>query len=215
MAIPDELFRADADYAWLNPEEKTAVEAMGSRKRRAQFSAGRLLLRHALRRTFGPGAEAWHVQTTGGAPRVEAVFRGQQLVCSLSHSGSLALCGVAAGGELGVDIEQCIPRRSGWAEFAAHALHPRERERLAGLAETARWRALYQAWTLKEALAKALGVGLRLPFERVSFSRRFRIEAVPDEFGVNGPDWRCSALDTGGSAVAAIAWRAGTCNSVV
>ena len=208
MAIPEELFRAEAEYAWLSPEEMTVTESMGSRKRRAQFSAGRLLLRHALRRSFGPCADAWRVRTTGGVPRVEANFRGQRLVCSLSHSGALALCGVAAGGDLGVDIEQCVPRRSGWAEFAAHALHPLERERLAGLAEPARWRALYQAWTLKEALSKALGVGLRLPFDRVSFSRRCRIEAAPDEFGVNSPDWRCSVLDAGGSAVAAMAWRA-------
>jgi 4'-phosphopantetheinyl transferase len=116
---------------------------------------------------------------------------------------------VAERGALGVDVEQCLPRRCGWAALAGRALHPVERARLEALPESARWRGFYQSWTLKEALAKALGVGLALPFEEIAFSSACRIEAAPDGHGVTVADWRFSMPDVGVAAVAAVAWKPG------
>lgn len=209
MALPDELFHAQANYPWLSEEDLNSALAMTSTKRRAQFAGGRLLLREALLRTHGAAAARWRIQAAnGGAPRLIA-GNARAPVVSLSHSGKVALCGVAQGGALGVDVERCLPRRCGWAALAARALHPSERARLEALPEPARWRGFYQAWTLKEALAKALGIGLALPFDELAFSSDCRIEAAPHGFGVTGTHWRFSMADVGRESVAAVAWSAG------
>jgi phosphopantetheinyl transferase len=210
MTIPGELLRADATYPWLSEEDRTSAMAMTGAKRRAQFAAGRLLLRQALLRTCGVVAARWQIRAVNqGAPRlVTDTGVPAPVVSSLSHSGNVVLCGVAEGGVLGVDVEQCVPRRCGWTALAERALHPFERARLEVLSKSARWRGFYQAWTLKEALAKALGIGLALPFDDIAFSSDCRVEAAPDGYGVMGPYWRFSMLDVGEDAVAAVAWSA-------
>jgi len=210
MTIPGEWLRADATYPWLSEEDRDSAMAMSSMKRRAQFAAGRLLLRQALLRTCGAAAGGWRIQAVNrGAPRLVTDTDVPAPVVSLSHSGDVVLCGVVEGGALGVDVERCVPRRCGWAALAGRALHPVERARLEALSDPARWRGFYQAWTLKEALAKALGIGLALPFDDIAFSSDCRIEAAPDGVGVTGPDWRFSMADVGKDAVAAVAWSAG------
>jgi 4'-phosphopantetheinyl transferase len=207
MTIPDRLFGEDAEFPWLSATERRAAAAFTGRKRRAQYAAGRLLLRGALDGTPGAPAGGWQVGAGArGKPEIANGTDGPAPVVSLSHCGSLALCAVRrSGGLLGVDVERCAPRRSDWIELARLALHPREAERLAGLAGPERWRGFYRCWTLKEALAKALGAGLALPFDRIAFSGDGRLEAAPDTCA--DASWRFVAFDVGGDFVGAAAWR--------
>jgi phosphopantetheinyl transferase len=206
IAISAAGFPVDADCACLGDEERTALAAMASRKRRGQYAAGRLLLRHALHETFGGDPALWRIPVAGnGQPR--PVLDGREPSVSVSHSGALALCGVAAAGALGVDVECCRPRPSGWGPLADVALHSLERDRLAGLPEQDRWRGFYVAWTLKEALAKALGLGLALAFDEVAFSHDARVIAAPDRYRLVHSAWRFATLDLGAHAVGAVAWK--------
>jgi 4'-phosphopantetheinyl transferase len=81
--------------------------------------------------------------------------RGEWNISSSSRE-DVFLFGLARGARIGVDVESVHP-----LEPPAIALHPAERQRLAGLPDMLRVDAFYGLWTVKEAYLKALGVGLR------------------------------------------------------
>jgi len=127
---------------------------------------------------------------------------------SLSHSGDLVVCAAGRVQTVGIDVEQIRPR-SDWQALARFALHPTERRRMEGLAEAIRWQRFYQAWTFKEALAKALGLGFfTLPFDRIAISQHGLIEEAPDDERLRAEQWHLRPLSLGDGFAAAIAWRA-------
>jgi phosphopantetheinyl transferase len=71
----------------------------------------------------------------------------------------------SVGQRIGVDLEE-VARRG--ESFELQALSPQERAYLAPIRGEARWRATTSIWVLKEALSKALGLGLRLPFHTLT-----------------------------------------------
>jgi 4'-phosphopantetheinyl transferase len=141
------------------------------------------------------------VVTLEGAPAPAAA--------SISHSGDVVICGLAASGLLGVDVERIRPRRQ-WEGLAEFALHPTELRQLEELSDAERWPAFYRVWTLKEALAKALGAGLGLPFNRISFDAQNRIEAAPSGAEFANGAWNFYTPQLGGGYAAAAAWREGS-----
>lgn len=90
---------------------------------------------------------------------------------SLSHSDGMALCGIAAVGEIGVDIERC--RDIHWSEMASRFFSGTECAMLEALSEEQRAAGFFACWTRKEAYIKAKGLGLSLPLET------FSVEADP------------------------------------
>jgi len=87
---------------------------------------------------------------------------------SLSRSGPIAV--VACGpGPLGVDVE-FESRAHFESEVIFRVSTPVERKRLMTLSGAARDIAFIEMWTRKEAVVKALGVGLLLPFSSFDVS---------------------------------------------
>ncbi|TMJ89380.1 MAG: 4'-phosphopantetheinyl transferase superfamily protein [Alphaproteobacteria bacterium] len=84
---------------------------------------------------------------------------------SLSHCRDVALIAFTRGVPVGVDVEHVRPLAD-WKRIAARYLHPGERMELMALSEDERLTAFFRCWTRKEAVAKALGVGLSLPLNR-------------------------------------------------
>ncbi len=95
---------------------------------------------------------------------------------SVSHSGGIGLIAVRRGRQVGVDVEHVIPGFD-WREVAALALSERERRGLDSLPADKQCEAFFAIWTRKEALAKAVGLGLRLEFPAVE---------VPADFWIDG-----------------------------
>jgi 4'-phosphopantetheinyl transferase len=135
---------------------------------RQRFTAGRAFLRflHAqylgteprrLRFSYGPN----------GKPAL--ADDRSDLRFNLAHSGPLAVCALARGAELGVDLERVRPIDDAGA-VARSSFSPGEVERLESLPEAARLRAFYEAWTRKEAFLKALGDGLARPLDSFEVS---------------------------------------------
>jgi 4'-phosphopantetheinyl transferase EntD len=177
-------------------------------RRRAQFEAGRRLLHHAAREVFG--AATYRVEVVDERPVVTLEGAPAPAAASLSHSADVVICGLAASGLLGVDVERIRPRKQ-WEGLAEFALHPDESRRLEELPDADRWQGFYRVWTLKEALAKALGVGLALPFNRISFDAQNRIEAAPSGAEFANGVWNFYTPQLGSGYAAAAAWRAGSC----
>jgi 4'-phosphopantetheinyl transferase len=106
-----------------------------------------------------------------GQPHGKPVIRGRGgLGHSVAHSGDLVVLAVARD-PVGVDVEQLDGRARGPGgdpeALAAMVLSAGEREALAAVPAAGRARAFLVAWTRKEAVTKATGDGLRVPFSGV------------------------------------------------
>ena len=193
------------EFDWLTQAEGARAAAMTRPERRAQFAAGRWLLRYAAARVFGE--RGYRLDFADGRPLVAAAGRGPAAV-SLSHSGELVLCAAGRVQTLGVDIERIRPRGD-WSALSAWTLHPLERERVERAADPQRWRYFYQAWTYKEALAKALGESVfGFAFDAILVSEEGSLEQVPQDPRLSRPDWRLCPLRVAEGFAAAVAWRA-------
>ncbi len=127
-------------------------------RRQMQRSGANLLLRDLLARDAGYPASDWRlVENSDGKPILVTADGSNAIDVSLSHSGSLAAAAITDLGLIGVDIEYREPTRS-ICEIAAYAFGPQERRavRSGGL------RDFYRIWTLREALAKACGIGFSM-----------------------------------------------------
>lgn len=98
----------------------------------------------------------------GGTHGKPAVL-GTDLELSVSHSGDVVMVAVTSGAACGVDVERLDGRRD---SAALGRLVLAESER--GTARTER--EFLRAWTRKEAITKATGDGLRVPFSEVVVS---------------------------------------------
>ena len=80
---------------------------------------------------------------------------------NVSHSGRHGLIGFAPDGRLGVDVEEIVHREDDYvASVAAWAFTPSERDALASAHGPGKMELFFRLWTIKEALMKAVGMGL-------------------------------------------------------
>lgn len=92
---------------WLTPEEQQRFATVRHGERRQAQTLGRAVLRRLLGALTGQAPSAVELTTApGGKPHLPT----QAPAFNLSHSGDLLLLAVAAGGRLGVDVEQVRPR---------------------------------------------------------------------------------------------------------
>jgi 4'-phosphopantetheinyl transferase len=78
---------------------------------------------------------------------------------NLAHSAELALVAMSHGCEVGVDVERF--RAVGhWEEIASRYFHEAESRAIRNSVHEERARMFLRCWTAKEAVLKALGVGL-------------------------------------------------------
>jgi len=140
----------------LNRSQRDAFAQSGRRSRRqVQRAAAESLLGDLLELVAEGPLSHWQViRNQDGKPMLVSSDGQNPIEVSLSHSGALALVGISDLGEIGVDLEFRTPGRS-ISEIAAFAFGPQERRTV----ESAGLSAFYRIWTLREALAKARGIG--------------------------------------------------------
>ena len=154
----------------LGPAERETLARLGPSAARRDYLAA-----HALARTM----LAEHVGGDPGELRFRTSRRGRpELVApgggastprfSISHAEGVAVCAVAQQWEVGVDVESLRNVGRDPLGVAGTICSPRELEALHALPASARSAHLLAIWTLKEAVAKATGLGLYLPLERIS-----------------------------------------------
>lgn len=150
----------DAWEELLDDSERARLRRLGESQARRQYLAGHGLVRQTLSRYADVDARAWRfVSGPHGKPRIAQPDGAGWLRFNLSHTHGLAACAVAAGVEVGVDVERIVSAEA-IEEAAQLFLTPSERTACAGLVGELRTRRLHELWTRKEARAKALGVGL-------------------------------------------------------
>jgi 4'-phosphopantetheinyl transferase len=102
-----------------------------------------------------------------GRPDLVPAAGQPDLRFNLSHSGGLVACGFTLGKAIGVDVEHRERALPPPEEFARY-LSPSERARCSAAPESTGKDEFLRHWTLKEAYAKALGLGVSMGFDRFS-----------------------------------------------
>jgi 4'-phosphopantetheinyl transferase len=152
----------ERDLALLDAEERARAARFHFEEDRATYVTSHALRRRVLSR-YGAGDAASIRFRSGKHGRPELEGPSSDLSFSLSHTRSLVACGVTRGALLGVDVEQC--RRRSYSDLAPACLTEGELAAWRALPELEQEARFVLIWTLKEAYAKALGVGLSLPFQ--------------------------------------------------
>ncbi len=177
-----------AAHTLLDSEERARSRRFVHLHDRRLYVVAHALLRYALS-VVAPAREpaAWRftAEPRFGKPRV--VQPPCPLSFSLSHTPGLAACAVTLEAQLGIDVEprdRTPPQTDGILSLG-------EQRQLAELHPEARSEAFFRRWTLKEAYAKALGLGLSLSFDRFGFYwRDTRVGCRDEALGADVTDHR-------------------------
>jgi len=169
LASVDE--RTVEDYRILLSEEEL------DRAQRFRFQRDRLsfVVSHGLLRTaltwLAPGnrPEDWiFAMGANGRPEINMPDTVPWPRFNISHTAGSVACVVTAEIDCGVDVESVRPLPDLEA-LSRRVLTPTERAHIAALPDDERLCSFFRLWTLKEAYAKARGLGVLLSFERLCF----------------------------------------------
>lgn len=127
------------------------------------------------------------------------------LHCSVSHSGELAAIALTEVGGVGVDVERERPLDE-VAGVVERVLSESERAEWYASPSDERAALFFRYWTRKEAVSKAMGAGLNMPFERIVVTGD-RTRAEVRECEAAGP-WTLAAAYPRHGYTAAVAVRA-------
>jgi 4'-phosphopantetheinyl transferase len=153
--------------AILSAEERARYDRLQVPADARDFAAAHALLRRTLSDVAGGPPESWRFRTdANGKPFVDAA--PPQWSISLAHTRGMVACAVATEPAVGVDVES-IHRIVAAEKIAGRFFARSESAALAELGDEVRRQRFFELWTLKEALLKAVGVGLTLPLHEVVF----------------------------------------------
>lgn len=147
----------------LSEEERCRALKYSSEEDARRYLASRLVLREALGNRFGvdPGSVRFG-KAPGGKPFTRSPNGFPPVFFSLSRSGDFCAVALSDDGEVGLDIEK-IENPFDWEPASRAWLSEGENRALRVLkTEGERVDAFFRLWCAREAVAKALGEGLRL-----------------------------------------------------
>jgi len=173
----------------LSPAEQDRAARLREGPGREAFVTTRIALRQILAGHLGLQPSAVPLaQREGGKPILDPAAGCADLRFNVSHSRGIALCAVAFGREVGIDVEWMDPGTP-WQAIAAAQFSAQELGQLMALPLPARRPAFFAMWTRKEARLKGQGTG----FARLA----------PTMEDLAGP-WAEAALDIGPEHAAAL-----------
>lgn len=147
---------------WLDREEEARWNRFLNPRPQREFCLCRAALRSLLCRQVGcQNGELSFATSRLGKPMAMVDEMQVPIRFNVSHSGQHGLIAISSAGRIGVDLEERITRRD-LEGTVGMMLAPGEREAVARLNGKQQIRLLYHLWTMKEALAKALGLGFSL-----------------------------------------------------
>ena len=207
-----------AARAQLTHQELTRADAARKSVDRDHRILGRALARYALSQCAAVAPRDWRFALGPcGRPEIAWPLVVPRLHFNVAHASGIAACAVADDLPVGVDVE-AMDRVSLIDEIEVDVLGAHERAALAGQPAAVRSRGLYVRWTLKEAYAKARGIGIGVPLRAIEFDIR-SCERPQVRFGAGIADdesaWTFECIEPTDRHVASVALRAGTRNGHV
>ncbi|HYX81454.1 MAG TPA: 4'-phosphopantetheinyl transferase superfamily protein [Gemmatimonadales bacterium] len=184
--------------ATLSPNERERTLRLRFEHHRRRFVIAHGVLRELLGRYCETEPRRLRfVNEPYGKPELHPEFDGR-LKFNLSHSADLAVIALAAGTDIGVDIEQIRDGpRSEYAEIASCFFSAPDREHLQRVPAHLYARAFYGCWTRKEAYVKARGDNLATSLDSLAVPPPswtfFPVHPAPGYIGalaIEGTNWR-------------------------
>jgi 4'-phosphopantetheinyl transferase len=154
----------------LSLEEKKRAERFHFEKHRNRFIVCHGLLRVLLSHYIGIKPD--HIQFSygqNGKPALPEMLNNCDIRFSLSNSRGFCLFAISRCREIGVDIE-FIGRSLDCDQIINNFFTEKEKCSFYCLNKKQKEKAFFKIWTKKEALLKALGIGLSLPLNSFSVS---------------------------------------------
>jgi len=149
--------------AALSAAERDRAARFRRAEDRWHYMAAHAILRFLLAGYTGVSPEQLLFdQEAFGKPYLRSETQHGGVTFNLSHSGDMALFGIARGRRIGVDIERIRPEVA-FHEIAAYAFSPKEISGLRTVPPERRREAFFVLWTRREARLKATGQGLAGP----------------------------------------------------
>jgi 4'-phosphopantetheinyl transferase len=165
--------------SFLSDDERARAMRYRRHADQVRFVATRSALRQLLAEAIGIDPARLRFELSDrGKPRLADPGR---LSFNVSHAGERALIAFSPVREIGIDIEQ-VDVALDWRELSPLVCTAAERRVLDALPPALQRERLFRCWTAKEALLKALGLGIseRLQALTIDLSR-------PDETGASSP----------------------------
>ena len=192
--------------ALLSPDERLRASRFHFERDRRRFIVARATLRILVGKSLDVApADIAFGYTESGKPFVEKPAEGIHF--NISHSEDCALYALSAVRALGVDIE-CVERKIDHHSIARRFFTRNEWSTLQQLPDSIMKRVFFSVWTRKEAIAKAMGSGLALPFDQFEVTTdadaRPRILQLAPEMG-DIADWSLHLVESDPHYVAAVA----------
>ncbi|MBW2272426.1 MAG: 4'-phosphopantetheinyl transferase superfamily protein [Deltaproteobacteria bacterium] len=186
LARPDEHLDPallEGYHALLSPEEHERARRFVREPDRHHFLVAHALVRSALSRYAEVRPAAWEFEKgEHDKPEVSGPSGAPPLRFNLSHTSGLVACVICTQIDCGIDVE-CVGRVKDLAGVAKRVLSEGERRALFAREGPARDIRFTEYWTLKEAYAKARGLGFQLPVRAVRFDFESSAEAPSISFG--------------------------------
>jgi len=151
--------RHSADSRSLSADELTRASRFASAADSHRYITARAGMRSVLARFAGVSPAALIFRYSERGRPILAAPDMALLDFNLTHAGDVALLAISRG-RVGVDVESLRRRPPDVMAVASRYFSPGELTSLTCLPPAARWRMFVTIWTRKEAVAKAIGVGL-------------------------------------------------------
>lgn len=163
-----DVLLASAD-AVLDTEERARRDAAISTVQGRELALSRLVLRTLIARYTGLAARELRFSLGPyGRPELAPSDAGGDLRFSVSGTDGAVACAVARSIEVGIDVE-AIGIGDPPCDVATSFFASTEIADLAATLPARRRARFFEYWTLKEAYAKARGLGMSLPFRSIAF----------------------------------------------
>jgi 4'-phosphopantetheinyl transferase len=186
------------DFDWrsiLSAEEQDRAGRFLLTGDRQTFAVTRTALRTILAQYLGFDPQSIRFGfSTYGKPTIPDPSNTVGLTFNVSHSGDWALLAFGVSIELGVDVE-CLRIERNVAEIAKRFYPPHQVQEFLTQPAAMRKRDFLQAWTRREAVGKALGVGISIATETF------------DSAMAGASQWSIQDIEVDGDHVAAVAAR--------
>lgn len=186
----------------LSQAERLQAERFRQPQRRAQAIAARALLRYGLSLRDNHRPATWCIDADErGRPKL--IPTASDIDFNIAHTSGMVVCALSSGFPVGIDVEH-IGRARDMADIADRFLSADEHRTWRAKAPQDADAFLAQLWTLKEARAKATGLGLQIDFTRISFVLEDNGEIrLRDD-----PSWTFSSRVSDSGHVISTAWKA-------
>ena len=174
----------------LDEEERAQCRRFRRAADRVAYAAAHALLYRALGATLGVARDALRLARDAMGRPYLATPAALALDFNLSHTEGLVAVALSTAGRVGVDVEDGNRPLPPGDELHAYGVSDEELAQIKALATAPAGRHFMTLWSSREAVAKADGRGLSLPFCAIAIDLARNVARIAPPADARHRDWR-------------------------